>query len=210
MPLLIKDGQAVLFVHVPRTGGTSVVRWFLSAGWFCSGLDSAQIDDRNAANWYRRSSPQHLTAKGLVETYDLEKISGIFMFVRDPVDRLISEYHWRHSMTSNSEKPSLNSWWEVMENEFARDPFVLDNHIRPQADFFLPGLTAGSFEEDLSEDFLRTFLSSVGCNPHGLGFPQTNQGPDFRRAPKVNSKLRKRIQDFYQRDYNFFSDLMST
>jgi hypothetical protein len=33
VPVMIKDGRSVLFIHIPKTGGTSVERLFKKSGW---------------------------------------------------------------------------------------------------------------------------------------------------------------------------------
>ena len=58
MPLLVKDGRAFLFVHVPKTAGSSVYDTFKRGGWKVHDFDRTY-----KSNKFRTCPPQHFHAE---------------------------------------------------------------------------------------------------------------------------------------------------
>jgi len=68
--------------------------------------------------------------------FRLEEISFIFMTVRDPVKRAISEYRMRANIVGSPD--SLKNWFQGISRAYLSDNFIAENHIRPQSEFWLP------------------------------------------------------------------------
>lgn len=81
------DEKKVIFLHVPKTGGTAIKRLL--------GINLMNDTDPSVT-----PSPQHLTCKLLREKLGAEKYDGYFKFtfVRNPWARLVSDYFWRQSL----------------------------------------------------------------------------------------------------------------
>ena len=82
---MILDDHKILFIHIPRTGGTSVEKFFEFKTH--DNLLSTQSSIRNA---------QHLTLKEYTQEIDIEKYFK-FTIVRNPWDRLLSWYLWSYA-----------------------------------------------------------------------------------------------------------------
>ncbi len=97
MPIFTKNKIHILYVHIPKTGGSSVEGLFKKNKWQLSYLDKGgkKGGKPDSLNSIRQCSPQHMHLEMLQTIFDLEKIDYIFMTVRHPVDRLISEYRMR-------------------------------------------------------------------------------------------------------------------
>jgi len=94
VPVFVKDDVSVLFVHVPKTGGSAVEDAFADAGWDTHLLDRTSA--RHPSRRFRRCSPQHLHAEMLEQLVRLERIDLVLVVVREPLARFRSEYLWRH------------------------------------------------------------------------------------------------------------------
>lgn len=61
----------------------------------------------------------------------LSSFDVVFTVIRDPMVRLQSEYLWwrAHSLLP---LPDFDVWVNQMFDTYALDPFMMNNHIRPQ------------------------------------------------------------------------------
>ena len=130
MTLFIKDKQSVLFLHVPKCGGSSVDRIFKNNGY------SAVLEMRGLAPQdCLIASPQHQTSENLKHMINMNKLDEIFIVVRNPYKRMISEYNWQFRDVELGEKPEINSWIIESIEKASRDASCADNHFRPSLDF---------------------------------------------------------------------------
>jgi hypothetical protein len=77
---MILPDKKIIFIHIPRTGGTSVEKYFnfkYEAGW-------------------KPKTAQHLTLQEYSEHYDTDNYFK-FTIVRNPWDRLMSWYLWSYA-----------------------------------------------------------------------------------------------------------------
>lgn len=199
MPLLVKDKTALLFVHVPKTAGTSVYTYFKTQGWKVE-----DFDRRYRSNKFRVCPPQHYHREILELLYKFDRISGILQFTRDPIDRLVSEYFYRNKKNSSlfSQQKHFERWWRAVRSDFSRDPFTLDNHIRPQSDFLLPKSTIARFEDDLSAGFFEGYLAKLRQPVHSSEFPAENISR--RRELTISNEINEEIREFYRDDFTNF------
>ena len=81
------DEKRVVFLHVPKTGGTTIKRIF--------GIDKLNNSDPTI-----RPSLQHLTCTLLRNEMGAEKYDQYykFAFVRNPWARIVSDYFWRQQL----------------------------------------------------------------------------------------------------------------
>lgn len=134
MPIFKKGNRSVFFAHIPKTGGTSVERMFKDAGWKTTRLGNPGTQN------------QHAPASRYEQWNDLPEEK--FVIIRHPVDRFVSELKYRgrpHTATAG--------WL----NQVKKSPSMQDNHLRPQVEFLVPGMTLYIFEEgainQIAEDY---------------------------------------------------------
>jgi len=206
MPLFTKHGKTILFTHIPKTGGSSVTLFFQRNGfavdWFRSGWFDASK---------RESSPQHRHREAIVAALRRDAVACEYSFaiVRDPLDRLVSEYfHQCRSLDALSRQLTADGFASWVERVFAmneENPVLFDNHIRPQLDFLLDDTEIFRFENGFRD--LARFLH-VGEPRYRFGFdfadfPHWLKGHN-RQAVDVRRATRDRIFRFYERDYARF------
>ena len=103
--------EGINFIHIPKTGGTSIedlfhLRWNISVGRFGTNYSVYPL---KCSVWHCPPST---------------KVSNSFALVRDPVERLESEFWWGHSFFPDSKNFSkselgFNKWAEyVLSSDF--------------------------------------------------------------------------------------------
>lgn len=204
MPIFRRDGLDVLFVHVPKTGGTSVERMFDAAGFQTLYRDTKT--GPGTANRLRTVSPQHLHAHLLQQLFHVDMFDLVFMITREPVARFKSEYGMRNSKDLRADADAVDVWAERALSRYQRDPTALDNHLRPQVDFYLPGSVVYRLEDGLEE-----IMGDVNDRVGG-GLPTTTLRALDRKSSsgvatsdiKVSDHLRQRLQVLYHEDFQRF------
>ena len=145
MPLFTKDSQRILFVHIPKTGGTSVESHFAANGWEMELWSSVRNDGKSP-------SDQHLLYEDLkTKIADIDDIYS-FTVVRNPIRRIISEWRWQRWQLKRV-KDSLSEFIRRVADSLASDKVYWDNHWRPQIDFIDPAINRLCRMEMLKEDY---------------------------------------------------------
>lgn len=172
MPYIELDGHRILYIHVPKTGGTTIESWLGSL----APLRFRTVGVPSALN----CTAQHLRYEDFEELFGAGAFDYAFMTVRNPYDRLASEYRMQCELAQDSffgEMQRFTPWLDRTVARFGRDPFVLDNHIRPQWEFL-----GDAVEVFRLEDGMDTILSAVAARigvtaPGDIGHAlKTNQG----------------------------------
>ena len=192
MPLARFGDKVIFFVHIPKTGGASVDRYLSKHGRIA-------LWTPGAVAW-THCSPQHMH-RALYDQaippsfYDLG-----FAILRDPVARMISEYRYR------AERRGLDlgfdAWVARILRRFEDNPYVLDNHIRPQAEFVREDLKLFRFEAGLGPVF-DLIDQEAGLSPSKR--PWANRSKTAPVAP--SSETQELIRAFYAEDYALLATL---
>lgn len=154
MPVFMKNGLRILFVHVPKTGGTSVDELFRRSGYEISYHDP-HIGERSL-NAVRRCSPQHMHGSLLKQTFHLDRFDLVFMVVRHPMDRFRSELAMQSHDNLRASQAVVDRAANDALDAYSADPHAFDNHLLPQSDFDVEGCVVYRLEDGL--DILRKDL----------------------------------------------------
>jgi len=140
--MVIHEKKAV-FVHIPKTGGISVTHAILPhiVGYETSG-QIGKLSPELKNRFEIRNAQKHEQAKYYVSKKHLTGVQWNayykFAIVRNPWDRAVSEFSWRHSL-KNGWEPSTN-FAEFLdycqyriENKPKRD--IYWTHAQPQVDY---------------------------------------------------------------------------
>jgi hypothetical protein len=155
MTIFIRDDAKILYIHVPKTAGSSILHLFADNGFEVKFFDLSNIN--TGFNSLRTCSPQHYHAELLQRTLRLERFTYIFITVRHPLDRLKSEFLWR--VRDPRHNPS--DWVREILTRYTEDPLILDNHIRPQHEFCLPDAEVFRFERGFGEDWINSMSGNA-------------------------------------------------
>lgn len=189
MPLIRINGRTVFFVHIPKTGGTSMENTL-------AGVGQIALHRKPFSDWI---PPQHWHA----EIYSITVPAGFydmgFLVCRNPYTRLVSEFRHR-ARKDRVRSAGFDRWAAAILDAYSRDPYMLYNHIRPQSEFHAQGIEIHRFEDGLQAaiDRIADFC--------GLSKPpkmrQDNVSP--RLTVEMSKATAKRIASFYAADFNRF------
>ncbi len=191
MPLYRANGRLVLFVHVPKAGGTSIEQLLRNAG----ALEALRSRRRVGG---MLTTPQHMHAALYDKLIDKNIYDYGFAVVRHPMDRLLSEYYWRDHLRIQAPPIALETWVSWTLERYGRNPYVFDNHIRPQSEFISAKIELFKLEAGLDMPI------EAALRALGLGVPagERPRAKASRRRPVVlSAQSLERVHALYQRDY---------
>jgi hypothetical protein len=205
MPVYRRNGRAVLFIHVPKTGGTSVEQLFKASGW-----EPAYLDTKvgpGSLNYLSWCSPQHLHGTLLQSLLRLDRFDLVFTVVRDPVARFRSEYVWRTRKRDDvsTGADAVNKWLLKSMASYRKNPYLYDNHFRPQHEFLVPGTTVLKLEDGLAEalkDLSDTHDLGLEGEPERFRDSQTNSRKS--RDVEVSTGTKLLLRKLYKKDFSTF------
>lgn len=194
MPLHLINDKAIVYIHIPKCGGTSVTKCLLEKGrralYYTGGIPGLKC------------SPHHMHGKMLERMLSGFSPDYVFTIIRRPLSRLESEYRYRADIAKkkNLEIADFKNWWHQTAEEYKRNTFVLDNHIRPQFEFICLGT-----EIFKQEDGLEKAIESVYSK---IGIPETVPKTVARKSTEYeilwDKDLLNHVVAFYAEDFKAF------
>ena len=188
MPLFLKS--RICFIHVPKCGGTTVVKAFEEL------LGDPPVhysEDFSKVQWHPlQHSPQHTTYRVLKGMNMVPDGFEVVSFVRDPVERFLSEYAWRRTGVLQD---------EFAERFFSHDPELFwDNHHLSQYDFLDPGF--GEIEIRLMGDISSYFGERFGVMP---GVWNSSRS----RELTITECAKKLVETHWAKDFDLLESIRS-
>lgn len=202
MPVFTKDNKNFLFIHVPKTGGTSIEKVFYQSGWSLAYLD---FGGQGSLNHLRLCSPQHMHKEMLQSIFNLDKFDEIFMVIRNPYKRFRSEYCWANRSNFNSAKP-IEIWAKEAIAAYTKNNYILDNHLRPQSEFKVPNATIYKLEQGF-ESILKDIENRHNIKLNNEGTRALSSEHVSGVSPnkvKLNQSTKELIYDHYHSDFECF------
>lgn len=204
MTILSKDGHTILFLHIPKCGGSSVVETFRAAGY------ETELEIRGKPiRSFLRTTPQHLTCSDLRSLVRFDQIQKVFAVVRNPVDRLLSEYRWTHRETEADSLPDVNDWLQETLAIVADDITHQDNHFRPMVTFFDPDIAVEIFPIEHSLNaicsyYLNTSDQLLVSKAKHLKNSRAFANADALTKARLSAQSLALIHRFYAQDFLAF------
>lgn len=196
MPFIEHNGKRVLFIHIPKAGGTSIEAWMKDIAplrLFSIGVPLAS-----------RCTPQHLRAQDIRALLGENYFDLMITVVRNPYDRIASEYRMQTEIARQGFWKSaidFSPWLETHLTRQMTERFHLDNHLRPQWEFLGKGVEVFRLEDGLAPVLAR--MAGV------LGVPAPEAPPHELRskgeAVKWDMPDRIRVQTHYAKDFETFN-----
>jgi hypothetical protein len=204
MPVFYKDKKYLLYIHVPKTGGTSMEKLFQRNGWRAAYLD-LNIKGKSF-NHVRICSPQHMHAAMLQQQLVLPKLDGIFMTTRHPYDRFRSEYCYNNKSGCDTSAEAVERWARKTFTAYTKDNFLLDNHIRPQHQFYLPGTKIFQLEKgfkNIVQQLSRKYKIELSYQEIHEMSRQKESGLSSSDV-ELNDRVKAMLNTIYQQDFDQF------
>jgi hypothetical protein len=93
--------------------------------------------------------------------------------------------------------------------EYIADPFIIDNHIRPQSEFWIPGCDVFRQERGFGPDFVERLEQRTGMIFPERNVGHGNAGPDLPVREEEIEQVRPAVRQFYQPDFLTFGYSMA-
>ena len=222
MTIFTKQGIKILFIHIPKTGGTTFAETMTDLGWepsfYIRGMTPGEIS-------HLRTTPQHYHAGILKRIFNLDEFELQLSIVRNPFDRLKSEFYWQRIKAYRQGKahgkplsfPDPIHWFRSVKKAYKSDKFIHDNHIRPQKQF----ITASTEIFKLEQNGITSAINKC----QNLIDPQTQKRPEKQLASTLPckgktakieeielqcEKLKGEITNFYQSDFRLWKNIQNS
>ena len=222
MPIARVNDKILFFVHIPKTGGTSVEEYLQRIGHIC-------LAGKNTQH-YSKATPKHMERQTFEQFVPAEFYDHGFTIIRDPLQRMKSEFgHQRNQMAGRSGAALLarilprrrrqglgtriarsladgnfDAWVPAMFEGYQNDPYFRDNHIRPQADFVANGHEVFRFEGGLDQ-VLSWINERCGVNEATAAVPHEKQSAGT--AFSASEGTQNLVRQFYRPDYDLLASL---
>lgn len=184
--------EGILFVHVPKAAGTSVV-----------------------SSLYNKSDWTHLTYQDYIDEYGSEVVDKLktFALVRDPYDRLLSAFNYlkrsdlyfdkewvSQHLTMKSFEDFVLSWLtsENVEN-------CLIDHFKLQSYFVREHKGLPSFRIWKIEELPAKQCEIEAYLGRKMDLPKKNKGVDFHDMPVWTKAMVERVSQVYAQDLSQFN-----
>lgn len=197
MPFIEHNGKRLLFIHVPKTGGGALEEWMESIGT----LHFHTVGIPNAL----RCTPQHLRMSDFRNLFGDSFFTNAVMVVRNPYDRIESEYLMRAHLAGGGfwkRSPSFSQWLEQVLEATSKNMYHLDNHIRPQWHFHGSKTEVFKFEQGLLPVAARMAEYLDVERPEALPIVHKVERPDLKVT--WDDVDRNRVAEFFAKDFDLF------
>ena len=204
---MISEKYRCIFIHIPKTAGQSIEQFFLN-------LHGLSWEKRDPLLLRYNSDPSrgpdslaHLTAKeyvdcGYLTATEFDKYFK-FSFVRNPWERLVSEYCYRQYYKKYSFRefvlnglPTRNRYSDSYRHIMPQSEFILDENGQPLVDFI------GRFE-NLQSDF-EAVCAKLSID--GAMLPFRNQSDKRKGAMEILRRVLSKDTRHSETSYSSYYD----
>ena len=198
MPVFTKGNQKVLFIHVPKTAGSSVNKLFMNNGYERSYYSESSKEPHRGL-----CGPQHMDSMLLEDEFqDFSEFDYIFSVFRDPIDRHLSEFTWAPWGLCGQDiytEDYFDAWCPKIFQTYNQTQYRFDNHIRPQSEFYVDGTEVYDYED--IGNLTAKLCAKIGLDNTDLPYERSSRRDD--REYVIYDETIELIQQFYKSDYEW-------
>jgi len=153
------------------------------------------------------ASPQHQTSLVLQTIINKNNLTDIFILVRNPYERLKSEYRWKFRDTPTNIQPDFNEWVLGSLKLASEDPVYNDNHFRPAIDFIEISMPCKIFRLEEGIEMIAEFYLYEDRQINVSNEIHEKDSSKFSNKPlelNFNNASLNAINHFYRDDFSAF------
>lgn len=164
-----------LFIHIPKTGGTSVTKWLM-----------------NNVVGYNRVIGKH----SKMNEHQISDDTFVYTMIRHPYNRVISGYNYHCGLWGGQFKGSFIEWWETDLSEIARES--QSAYVTDRLDYFIK-LEKQQFQFRKIMEMFKSKNSLDHENKSG----RDKKYPEFWRA-NIPQNIQREIHLIHKDDFDRF------
>lgn len=206
MPYFELPNEDILYIHIPKTGGSSIEEYFQKKS--TSGIKICNYLDDRLRKKYRLfscKSAQHLKYENICKMqkeFNIDLNSNrlkIFASVRNPYDRILSDMFYNCAINPTA---SPEATFEAMKIYLSKDCY--DTHNHPQHTFVTKD---GKLIEGiiiLKQESLKEDMKKNGYTDFDVYKNKTFNGIDVHYRKYLNNDSIELINNFFDKDFELF------
>lgn len=194
MPFYVKNDICLFHSHVPKTGGTSVEKFFKN--------NNFEIEFIGKIN--HLCSCQHRTKddEELLEEIKTRKPVFSFTFIRNPLDRVFSEFKYGHYWGKNNTNEEFDLYIKQHLPNLEKSPYQCDNHLRKQIEFVHENMKVYKFGD--WEKMINDVDKIIPLE--NKEFPIANKSKEKQWLPSTPETLNL-IKEVYKEDFELYESV---
>lgn len=191
MPVARINHKLILFIHIPKAGGSSIEKHLTKHGplSFYGQMGPPTIP----------CSSRHFHGELLSDLFAESAFDWAFMVVRHPLERLLSQYRYQTRKPNPiRNRLSFSVWLRYVLLRRRINPYYRDNHFRPQHEFEVFGADVFRLEDGLDVP-IEQLNKLVEMVEESTTAPWANQ--TARKDVKITAKDKALIFKTYKEDF---------
>ena len=209
MPLIRKGPVLAYFSHIPKCGGTSVIKHFsrikdVSIGFYDERHMTLKSDDQ-----WGLSSPQHIDGCSAARLLPADIINSFSAITRHPISRCLSAfYHQKFTEQTIEKTTGINEFIKYILPTMYLTRGWMDNHFLPQNLLLYPGVEHYLFKlEEKGHDLIKEHLQStlnIGSTqpmPHENITLYRQQSSTLSDSDKISAHSQNILIKLYKLDF---------
>jgi hypothetical protein len=199
MPLFYK--LKLFFIHIPKTGGTSVEDFLYKKTNTRKTIDT--FFSGNCSVRLNKHTLQHSTYEELIKcsnnlNFNIKKLK-VFAVVRNPYDRIVSELFYIGKINIDSNEKFV----EEKIIDFLNDDYHYDNHKLPQYKFVTHKGTLVQKITIMKNEHLNDNMYNYGFKDFDENANKTHRGK-INYIDMLSDKAKNLIYNYYKKDFELF------
>ena len=202
----------LLYSSIPKTAGTAVLGYFrkLDAEFYFDKVNNPLAEPRFGI---LKCPSQHFHYDLLDSIFNIEAVDFSFSIVRNPFDRIKSDYVWsQRQLAKGGEMIPFDDWVTQVFEKYQSNPYFMDNHLRPQSEFVGPKIKRVFKYEDGMEQIISEVFKEckITISSGEIKLPKKNTSQEYlpegmsMEDIKMSDETRKKIVKFYKDDFKNF------